>query len=107
MTLSDHLDVILARALPVVVDAVLSGKAPTAGPLEGLEDARKTARQAPLASRRELQRLQSLYDGGPEAGGTLVDDAGTAMQVSDISGGESDTMSVASSTTELETLVPR
>ena len=68
VTLSDHLDVILARALPVVVDAVLSGKAPTAGPLEGLEDARKAARQAPLASRRELQRLQALYDGGPEAG---------------------------------------
>ena len=68
VTLSDHLDVILARAVPVVVDAVLSGRPPTSGSLEGLEDARKAARQAPLASRRELQRLQALYDGDPDAG---------------------------------------
>lgn len=68
VTLSDHLDVILSRAVPPVVDAVLSAKPPVSGPLVGLEHARRAARGASLASRRELQRLQALYDLGPEAG---------------------------------------
>ncbi len=68
VTLSDHLDVILSRSVPPLVDAVLSGKSPVTGPLAGIEDARKMARGSSLSTRRELQRLQALYDVGPEAG---------------------------------------
>ena len=67
VTLADHLDVVLSRAVPVVVDAVLGGRPPADGPLVDLADARRSMRAAPLADRRELQRLQVLYDGGPEA----------------------------------------
>ena len=67
VTLADHLDVIMSHAVPVVVDAVLSGRAPVAGPLAGLADARRSIRGASLADRSELQRLQVLYDGGPDA----------------------------------------
>lgn len=68
VTLSDHLDVILARAVPTVVDAVVSARPPASGSLAGLDQARRSARGASLSVRRELQRLQALYDGGPDAG---------------------------------------
>jgi hypothetical protein len=67
VTLADHLDMILASAVPPVVEAVNSGKAPTAGPLAGLAEARRRMRAASLAQRRALQRLQAVYDTGPDA----------------------------------------
>jgi len=67
VTLSDHLDAILAAAVPPVVEAVNAGKPPSTGPLAGIVDARRHMRAAGLARRRALQQLQAVYDTGPDA----------------------------------------
>ena len=67
VTLADHLDVVLAAAVPPVVDAALSWRTPLDGPMEGVEQARRKLRTATPEVRLELQRLQLIYDGGVDA----------------------------------------
>lgn len=67
VTLADHLDVVLGAAVPSVVDAALAWRPLVDGPMAGVEQARRRLRAAPTDLRLELQRLQLVYDGGPDA----------------------------------------
>lgn len=67
VTLADHLDVLLAEAVPSVVDAAISWRPLVDGPMEGVKQARSRLRTASADVRMELQQLQALYDGGADA----------------------------------------
>lgn len=55
LRLTDHLDAVLFAAVPRVVDLVLDGES-------GAEPGWRSLRRVPVTVRRDLQKLQALYD---------------------------------------------
>ncbi|MDA0294757.1 MAG: hypothetical protein O3A31_02180 [Planctomycetota bacterium] len=72
VSVSDHLDAILAKAVPLLVDAIVGGKAEDETVFGAKAVARRTMRTANLDDRNDLLRLQMLYD--RSSSGVIVGD---------------------------------